>query len=123
MQELKGMEAQGITAGYGILNNFVVIGSADDVLVTAVGGSKEPISKDAEYKISSKAFPQPQAGSVFVSLPRVIDIAKTMLPGASLKDFQTNVEPGLAPFKSLSIGTGVLSDNIQSNVLFIHVSE
>jgi hypothetical protein len=123
MQVVKGMEAQGITAGYGIVDNYVVIGSADDVLTVAVDGKKEPISKDAEFKINTKVFPQPQSGLIFVSIPRVVDIVKGTLSGKSLTDFQKDVEPALASFKSLSVGSGVVSDNSQTSVIFLHVSQ
>ena len=122
MQEVAGMEAQGITAGYGFLDNFVVIGSADDVLATAVDGKKAPLSKSAEYTLDAKVLPQQDTGVGFFSIPRIIDVVKGSLPTTQLTSFQKDVEPALTNFKSISLAGGVPTEGVQSSVIFIHVA-
>jgi Protein of unknown function (DUF3352) len=123
MQVVAGMEAQGITAGYGFLDNFVVIASADDVLSAAVDGKKAPLSKNAEFVLDAKVLPPSNAGVMFFSIPRIIAVVKTSLSTAQVTAFQTDVEPMLINFKGLSLGGSVPKDGVQSSVVFIHVAE
>ena len=123
MQVVTGMEAQGITAGYGFLDNFVVIGSADDVLSAAVDGKKAPLNKSSEFALDFKVLPQPNYGVGFFSIPRIVEVVKGSLSKTQLTSFQTDVEPALKNFKSISVGGGVPVEGVQSGVLFIHVAE
>jgi len=123
MQEVAGMEAQGITAGYGFLDNFVVIGSADDVLAAAVDGKKAPLSKSSEFTLDAKILPQQNTGVGFFSIPRILDVVKGSIPKTQLTAFQTDVEPMLRNFKAISFAGGVPREGVQSSVIFIHVAE
>jgi hypothetical protein len=123
MQVVTGLEAEGIAAGYGFLDNFVVIGSAEDVLAAAVDGKKAPLSKNAEFTLDAKVLPKPNTGVTFFSIPRIIDVVKASLSQTQVTAFQSDVEPLLKNFKGISIGGGVPADGVQSNVVFIHVAE
>ena len=103
MQVVAGMEAQGITAGYGFLDNFVVIGSAEDVLAAAVDGKKAPLNKSSEFTLGFKVLPQPNTGVGFLSIPRILDVVKGSLTGTQLADYQASVEPALRNFKAISV--------------------
>ena len=107
----------------GFLDNFVVIGSADDVLATAVDGKKAPLSKSSEFTLDAKVLPQQDTGVGFFSIPRIIDVVKGSLPTTQLTSFQKDVEPALTNFKAISLAGGVPTEGVQSSVIFIHVAE
>ena len=123
LQVVTGLEKQGLTAGYGFLDNFLVIGSADDVLTAAVDAQKAPLSKSAEFVLDYKVLPQANTGVGFFSIPNIVGVVKGELPPAQLSAFQANVEPALTNFKSLSLSNGVPAGGLQSTVIFIHVAE
>jgi hypothetical protein len=123
MQIVKELEREGITAGYGFVNNYVVIASADDAFGAVVDSKKSPLSADAEYQKVVKQLPQPYTGVVFASIPRIIALIKPLLSQRELTTFQKETEPLLQPFKSIIAGAAVPQDNLQTGVLFIHIAE
>ena len=123
MQVVTGLEAQGITAGYGFVGNFLAIGSGDDVLSAAVGAPQSPLSKEPEFQFGAKLVPQPNSGVAYFSVPRLIELVKSALPQTSVADFEKNSEPALRPFKSIGLGSSLPKDGVTTSVIFIHVAE
>lgn len=123
MQIVKGLETQGISLGYGFLDNYLVIGSAEDVLGAAVNAKKAPLDKDAEFQKALKPLLQSKIGVAYLSIPKLVEVIKPTLTRAQLADFQRDVEPLLKPFKGLSSAAGVPKDDVQPGVIFLYVAE
>jgi hypothetical protein len=123
MQIIKELESEGITAGYGFVDNYVVIASADDVFGSVVDGKKSPLSGDPEYQKVVKQLPQPYTGVAFVSIPRIVELAKPLMSKSQLDTFQKETEPLLKLFKSIIVGAAVPQDNLQTGVFFIRIAE
>ncbi|MBI5877139.1 MAG: DUF3352 domain-containing protein [Chloroflexi bacterium] len=123
MQVVKGLEAQGVTVGYGFVEGFLVIGSAEDVLTAAVDARKASLSKDAEFGVATKYLPASNTGRSYVSIQRLADVYRAMLPKSEQAAYDKDSAPLIKPFKSISIAGSPLKDNIQAGVIFIHVAE
>ncbi len=123
MQVVQGLELQGVTVGYGFLDNYVVIGSSEEVLSAAVDGKKSPLAKDAEFQKTVKPLPQPHTGVLYISLAKVIELVRPLLSKSDLITFQKDVEPLLKPFKAISAAASVPKDGTQSGTWFIYVAD
>ncbi len=123
MQQVKGIEAQGVTFGYGFVDNQLVVGSSGDVLAAAVAARSTPLSQSAEFQPVMRALAPPRSALAFVALPQLLALIKPSLSRAQLTDFETNTEPLLSAVKSVSISAGISQDDMQTGTLFIHLGD
>jgi hypothetical protein len=123
MQVVQGLEQQGLTAGYGFVGGFLVIGSAEEVLSGAVDARKTPLTSSAEYIAAAKYLPAPNTGVGFINIGSVLELVRGSLARAEQTRFDTEVAPLVKPFKSIGFSGTPVRDGYQNTVIFVHIAE
>ncbi|OPY55831.1 MAG: hypothetical protein A4E55_02419 [Pelotomaculum sp. PtaU1.Bin035] len=93
-----------VVAGYGIRDNFLVIGSSIDMLEKGMGTNNDRIGRNASFKKATAGLPSIQDGCIYVDVEEMTNSIYNSLDSYNRQEFNRSVYPYLKPVKTVSLG-------------------
>lgn len=100
-----------VLAGYGIRDDFLVIGSSSNMLEQGLGTNKNNIAGNPGFKKATADLSSIEDGCVFIDVEKATSTIYNSLDSYDRQEFNRSVYPYLKPVKTLSMGVESTKSN------------
>lgn len=110
--------------GYGMIDDYLVVGTSMETLRSAADAKKHPLAKDEAYRQSSKQLPGDNHGVFYLDVEKLVRFLRRSMDGYSRQNFEDEIKPYLDPLVSIS-GTSLPADKkgLQRTVLYLQLAD
>lgn len=115
---------QATTIGYGMVNNFVVIGTSQRVLAEAATAANQSLARDDAFRNFISRLPARNSGYVYMNVERLVDTVYEQMPEYEQKDFDASARPYLKSIRAIGLANQQPGGkDIQLGSMFLLLSE
>jgi hypothetical protein len=114
----------GITLGYGLKDDLLIIGSSLEMLRTAMQGRDQSLSDNDTFRTAVSQLSDRAASYLFVDVDKAVRLIYEVMGTAEKADFDENVRPYLEPLRAISMGAEPTDkEGISRGTLFLYVRQ
>jgi hypothetical protein len=116
-------EMGGLSAGYGFVGDFLVVGLSRTSLGAAVDASKASLANAATFKAVNETLPKEKTAMIYLDTAALVTMAGSLPPRGDMAEFR-RAAPYLRPVKGIGVSSEPLAaNNTQRSHLFILVGD
>ncbi len=109
--------------GYGFTDNFLVIGTSEELVKEAVTGDGSSLADSDTYKKAFAGLKPEYEGCIFIDVERIVDTLRGNLDRLDRRSFDREVYPFVKPLQAVSYRQARTDDNFLAGTLAVFVEE
>ncbi len=89
--------------GYGLVGDFVVMGSSRQVLNSLARASGSPLAKNTVFKEASAPLPEKNSGYIYLDVASLVNMYYRQMPDSVKRDFDRDVRPYIGAIRAVTM--------------------